>query len=157
MISWQNTLPSTTVHVNGGKKVFFRILNLCMVNAFILYNEWCKREGKPKIKQLLFRRNVIKQIIAQTGVNIPSVPQRSHQHLRLIEQHFPSSIPQVPGSKRRVTRAGVVCWPALRKMEERAGLGKRKRPGHESSYECAKCSVSLCYPMFQNVPYISRL
>ena len=44
----------------------------------------------------------------------------------------------------------MVCRPALRKMEERAGLGKRKRPGHESNYECAKCSVSLCVtPCFE--------
>ena len=41
------------------KKVFFRILNLCMVNAFILYNEWCAIQGKPKLKQLKFCRNVM--------------------------------------------------------------------------------------------------
>ena len=114
------------------EKSYFSHLNLCMVNAFILYNEWCKRECKPKIKQLLFHRNVIKQIITQTGVNIPSVPQRSHQHLQLIERHFPSSIP-LSGKWRNVL-----------------GLAKRKRPGHESSYECAKCSVSLCVtPCFE--------
>ena len=66
------------------KKVFFRILNLCMVNAFILYNEWCAIQGKPKLKQLKFHRNVINQIVEFVGPDGVRPVQPIHAYLNSI-------------------------------------------------------------------------
>ena len=125
------------------KKVLFRILNLCMVNTFTLYNEWCAIQGKPKLKKLKFRRNVINQIVEFVGPDGVRPVQRAVAHTRLSERHFPSHIPQ-NNPKRRIALACFVCRPAMRKLENQNGAEKKKRPGRESSFECKKCNKTLC-------------
>ena len=87
-----------------------------MVNAFILYNEWCAIQWKPKLKQLKFRRNVINQIVEFVGPDGVRPVQRAVTHTHLSERHFPSHIPQ-NNPKRRIALACFVCRPATRKLE----------------------------------------
>ena len=96
-----------------------------MVNASILYNEWCAIQGKPKLKQLKFLRNVINQIVEFVGPDGVRLVQRAVAHTCLSEQHFPSHIPQ-NNTKRRIALACFVCRPAMRKLENQNGAEKKK-------------------------------
>ena len=128
------------------KKGFFHILNLCMVNAFVL-NEWCKRVCKQKIKQLLFYRKIIKQIITQTNVDIPCASAITSAP-RLIEQHFPS-FHQV----RRDVLHMLVRFVGLLSGKWRNALGLAKEEGlvmsqvmnvQSAMYHC----VAPCFKMY---------
>ena len=54
------------------KKVFFHVISLVIVNAYILYKEWCTREGTPAMKQRVFRRTFVKEVM----MDYPPPPRR---------------------------------------------------------------------------------
>ena len=123
------------------------LLNLAIVNAYIMHSEWLVQKGKKKLSQTEFRMQVIKQMIesaapALTAPKIQTRPSSSGLQLqRLAGRHFPRKIEGE--AKTRISRSCKVCVPAERSMDVVLGR-KRKRPGHESSYECAQCEVALC-------------
>ena len=98
-------------------------------------------------KMAEFRMQVIKQMIesaapALTAPKIQTRPSSSGLQLqRLAGRHFPRKIEGE--AKTRISRSCKVCVSAERSMDVVLGR-KRKRPGHESSYECAQCEVALC-------------
>ena len=75
------------------KKVFFRLLNLAMVNAYVLYREWQKSMGKDikNLRQVKFCHNIIKGLINEKLARKVS-GRKSVEHLCLIEPHFPSPL-----------------------------------------------------------------
>ena len=98
-----------------------------------------------------FRKKLVQNLVQSVAVeNVPGMSIRSPGRSstateplqRLQGQHFPEKITGA-GKKKNITRSCVVCVPAERELLERVGE-KRKRPGHESSYQCDKCKTALC-------------
>ena len=117
-----------------------------MVNAYIIYSEWVALKGKKKLSQTNFRTEVIKQMIKSSALDLtrPISGRASTSGLelqRLTGRHFPRKIEG--NTKNRISRSCKVCVSAERSMDIATGR-KCKRPGHETSYECAQCEVSLC-------------
>ena len=107
------------------KKVFFRLLNLSMVNAYVLFREWKKSTGKDvkNLRQVNFRKKVIRSIIDEKlkkKVN----NRRSLEHRRLIDTHFPSPLLS-EATQRKIQRHCVVCNPAERALLARNGDSQR--------------------------------
>ena len=131
------------------KKVFFRLLNLAMVNAYVLYREWQKSMGKDikNLRQVKFHHNIIKGLINEKLARKVS-GRKSVEHLRLIEPHFPSPLLS-EATHRKIQRHCVVCNPAERKIDATKGE-TRRRPGKTTTYQCIKCNEALCvYPCFE--------
>ena len=128
------------------KKVFFRMLNICMVNAFILWKEHCKKFGTPyKKSQTDFRVSVIKKLTSKNMNDSALNNSVTEDYERLSGRHFLSKIPVPDYVKGTVIqRACRVCCPAEREFHRRRGAGKRKREGKRSTYECKTCQVTLC-------------
>ena len=93
-------------------------------------------------------------MISEAGNELipPTAPRNSSSSIgcevqRLSGQHFPRKIEMVSKKgavlKNRVSRLCKVCVPAKHSMDTQAGE-KHKRPGQETSYECAQFAVSLC-------------
>jgi len=129
------------------KKVFFRILNVCMVNAFVLFKEYRLKHGLPiKFSHTDFRLAVIRQIVNES-VSFDNVRNRvtADDFERLTGKHFISKIPVPENHKKKsIQRICKVCSTAERQFFRRNGEPKRKRAGHETIYECKLCNVSLC-------------
>ncbi len=127
------------------KKVFFRLLNLVMVNAYVLYRDWQKSMGKDvkNLRQVTFRQNIIKAIIAEK-LNKTVCVRNSVAHLRLVESHYPNKLFS-DSTLKNIQRHCVVCNPA----EKRLGATSR-RPGKTTTFHCPKCNVALCaVPCFE--------
>ena len=111
------------------KRIFFHMLDVTLVNAYILYNK--SNTGKL-LSHMDFRIAVAKGLIASTGKEeqtcqsvVTNCPTRLIGH-----NHFPE-----PGGGK----------PDCRVCSNRAG-GKRK----QTSYRCKTCKVPLCiFPCFE--------
>ena len=132
------------------KKVFFRLSNICMVNAFILWKEFSASKGKPfKKTQTDYRISVISQLVTGVAINCDAVPLLNRSftddYIRLTGRHFPQLINVPEHSKTgKVFRTCKVCTVAGREFVRRSGLPKRKRNGHDTRYECKTCGTALC-------------
>ena len=132
-------------------KVAFRLFNLAMINAFILYNEWRKLNSMQIITQYNFRLNVVKQLLHSVTTKQKSrhVSPLAADVLHLSDKHFLGKIP-VPAGKKKATRNCVVCNPGERKMYKNKNIKLPNRPGSESIYFCKQCDVALCVvPCFE--------
>lgn len=123
------------------KKVFFHLLHLCEVQAYILYK---KNTDRPMLHRK-FCAQLIKGLITSVDISNVSVPgKRGRTSLdaenisRLTGRHFPIPIPPNEGAKRiNPTRKCKVCHKA----------GVRK----ETRYMCSDCNCTpLCvHPCFE--------
>ncbi|CAF0814755.1 unnamed protein product [Didymodactylos carnosus] len=104
------------------KKLFIHIIDMTILNCFILYKEITKKN----ISFIDFSMQIIGQIIEKYGFQVKT--QRGRPSLdnpsRLIERHFISTIPE--NKQRRC----VVC--------SAHNIAKKTR------YECTECNVGLC-------------
>ena len=122
------------------KKMFFRMMNICMLNSYICYKEWCNMQGISlnNKTQNGYRVAIIKQIVNEVGGSLK--PKRRSCNPEALQRlhacHLPSKI---QSAKKTTTRSCKVCVPA---EHTNAGV-KRKRPGRETSYECKSCNVAL--------------
>ena len=116
--------------VKWWKRVFFHLLDVALVNSYILYKT---ANASSKMTQLNFRLSVAKSLVE--GLQHPH-----HRHhppapelpIRLTERAFPEPI---PGAKRADCK---VC--SVR------GAGQR----HQTGYRCKLCHAPLClYPCFE--------
>ena len=103
-------------------------------------------QRKEKISQTSFRTGVIKQMIKSAALDLSwptwSRPSISGLELQLFSgRHFPRKIEG--NTKNWISHLCKVCVPAERSVDIAIGQ-KHKRPGHETSYECAQCEVSFC-------------
>ena len=116
------------------KKVFFYLLGLVCLNAYIVY----KLHTGAKLQQREFRRQVTSLLVADGGVlerkklGRPS-KQSQENLLRLSARHFPSKV-QPKGKKRNPARKCAVCNVPRKDSRNRV----------ESTYECEQCNVGLC-------------
>ena len=102
-------------------KCAFRLLNLAMVNAYILYVEYLKQKhpNKKKPTQDDFRVAVIKQLIKPcAGDNVDDTPRHINviptENKRLTGRHFLQKIP-TPLGKKQSSCTCVVCAPKRQK------------------------------------------
>ena len=124
------------------KKLFFHLVNLCVINAYLLYRKFS--EDEKKLEHYEFRRSLCEALILEAP-NAPKPSASAGRRLtgerphRLTERHFPESIPPKPGMKRqRPCRDCVACNPS---KKNRQGF-KRK----QTSYWCPDCKKPLCMP-----------
>ena len=132
------------------KRVFFHVLSLSVLNSYLLYKFVTSGESTTMLHRN-FRKKLVQNLVQSVAVeNVPGMSVRSPGRpstateplQRLQGQHFPEKITGA-GKKKNITRSCVVCVSAERELLERVGE-KRKRPGHESSYQCDKCKTALC-------------
>lgn len=143
------------------KRVWFHLLNVAMMNAFLIYKDHTK--DKVLMSMRAFRKSVVHDLVRDAdGAHVPSLQGRHRSRTaegddsitRLQGRHFPSKI-TTDGKKQHPTRVCTVCSQSLRSQRKRradSGLPveKRKRVGRESSYECSDCAVTLCVvPCFE--------
>ena len=124
------------------KKLFFHLLNVMVINSYILYKKYGPAD--KKLDHLAFRRAVCQSLIDESPLSprpslsgrkaaVQDVPER------LKERHFPDYILAGPGAKRaRPMRDCVGCNPI---KSRRAGK-KRK----QTSYWCPDCQKPLSVP-----------
>ena len=145
------------------KKVFFHLLNVAMVNAYVLHCEWSKKKFFKCLLQTEYCMAVMKQM---TGVDVTAPgssrrPPVSLEYQRLSGQHFPHKT-IVESQKNRISRSCKVCIPPKHEIDRSSNAPKKsKQHEHESSYECAQCMVTLCIdPCFrfyhQHKDYITK-
>ena len=158
------------------KRVWFHVVNVALLNAYVIYKEKTVADGeKSPMTSRKFRRDIVQSIFTSAdAAKVPSLfpPKRGRPSTstddqsvtRLHGRHFPTKIQPV-GKKKNLSRACVVCSKAKRELLKRRIDGepvvvKRKRLARESSYECADCNVTLCAaPCFRiyhtSVDYVS--
>lgn len=89
------------------KKLFFHIMDMTLLNAYIMYKE---KPGK-RLKFLDYRLEVVREIVHKFG-NMKKEgkgrPSLSSAPLRLTERHFPSRL-QPNGKQAIRRRACIVC------------------------------------------------
>ena len=114
------------------KKLFFRLLDMAIYNAYILY----KFVHNDTLQLSDFRLRLIKEICTKFAQETPVHGRPAiNFHKRLVGKHFISSI-KGKGKQRRC----YVCSNTTTKQK------KHKR----TRYECKECNVGLCIePCFQ--------
>lgn len=107
------------------KKLFFHLLDLSMLNVYILYKE----TKHVTVEFTDFRLEVIRQIFEKYGTqrNTRRGRPSADKPLRLAARHFPS---QTGGRSRRC----IVC----------STTSKRPKKCSRTKYECSDCNVGLC-------------
>ncbi|CAC5422076.1 Probable ubiquitin carboxyl-terminal hydrolase FAF-X [Mytilus coruscus] len=122
------------------KKLFFYLLNLFVINSFILYKKYAP-VNKTRKEHNIFRTSVVNALI-QEAVSAPR-PQiemgrkiLGEKPTRLLDRHFPNHIPAKGGAKRaHPTRDCVAC--NYKKSLRQAC--KRK----QTTFWCPTCKVAL--------------
>ena len=133
------------------KKVAFRLLNLAMVNAYILYKEWLATNNVPRKKNLThndFRVQAIKQLLAtvtNTVTNTMHTTIDTTEFSRLSGRHFITRI----GNDERgrpISRICKVCSKGDKVLHDRSGAPPKKggKYGKQTIYRCKQCKVELC-------------
>ena len=115
------------------KKLFWRLVTMCVVNAHVVYKKVTNRD----VDQKPFRLALIKQLLLAGQGRIPHQnPGRQpvdQQVQRLLPgNHFPIYIPPTP-NKHHPTKRCTVC----------SGLGEDKTR-RETAYMCELCEKPLC-------------
>lgn len=125
------------------KKLFFHLLNVCVINAYILCKKYAPDTGH-KMEHHAFRVSLCEALLHEAEEAPRPMTERGRKCVgekpsRLTGRHFPDYIPAKPGAKRqRPLRDCVGCNPK-----------KSKRPTHkrkQTSFWCPDCSVALCVP-----------
>jgi hypothetical protein len=140
MISYTNNVVKS---FKWWKKVFFHVLAITVLDAYILF---CTDHPNDNMTHKLFRKQLVSQLVSNNPTNTvnkvgrPSVmPQQLE---RLTAKHFISKL-RGTGKKTNIARLCKVCNEAEKNNVDNT-IQKRKRAGHETSYECKDCNVSLC-------------
>ena len=124
------------------KKFFRHLLNVTVLNAYILYK---KENHKDSVSHVQFRLRLIERLIAEYYK--PEQCQRRGRlslndmnPLRLTARHFPKPLPPTAGKMQPTSRCKVCC------SHNKDGKKIRK----ETRYYCADCDVPLCVvPCFE--------
>ena len=119
------------------KKVFFRMLNICMVNAFILWKEHLKKKGEAyKNTETDCRVSVFYKLVNNSFETMNDSLNNSFvgEFERLVDnKHFLKKIPEPENSKKGgVFRTCKVRSLAEREFDRIRSLPKPKRTGRES-------------------------
>ncbi|XP_052805840.1 piggyBac transposable element-derived protein 4-like isoform X1 [Mya arenaria] len=123
-------------------KLFFHIMNICLVNSYRLYEKFTTNQ--PKKDHESFRQSVLESLIEEGGGPRGQSVRRGRPVLgetpsRLTGRHFSDFIPAKAGAKRgRPLRDCVACNV---KVENRVGFKRQ-----QTSFWCPDCKVALCHP-----------
>lgn len=117
--------------VKWHRKLFFHLLDIAVLNSYVLYKEKTGRNTQFHD----FRLQLIRQIVAMYSKPKASRgrPNGVDNPVRLVGRHFPTPIPST-STKQDPRKQCVVC----------ANTAKRAKKRAESRYECADCNVGLC-------------
>lgn len=131
------------------KKLIFHIINIAIVNSYILYKENCSFNNA--MVQRHFRRKLVEQLIQSSGGSITTPLGRPAPRVleRLTGRHF---LDKLMEGEKPLHRQCIVCGPEEREMLPplRPGEKRKRRCGHMTSYKCRQCNVSLCIsPCFE--------
>ncbi|CAG2207905.1 unnamed protein product [Mytilus edulis] len=125
------------------KKLFFYLLNLCVINSFILYKKYAP-VNKTKKEHNTFRTSIVTALI-QEAVTAPR-PQiemgrkiLGEKPTRLLDRHFPNHIPAKVGAKRAHPARDCVACNYKKSLRQAC---KRK----QTIFWCPTCKVALCVP-----------
>lgn len=146
MISYTNNIVKS---FKWWKKVIFHLLAIAVLDSYILFKS---DNPTSNITHRTFRRKLVTELIennpTQLNVRVGRPVKAPQQLARLSGRHFPSKI-KGTGKKGNISRLCKVCNEAERNNAD-LSANKRRRPGHETRYECKDCNVSLCLePCFQ--------
>nr|XP_054930729.1 piggyBac transposable element-derived protein 4-like [Dermacentor andersoni] len=112
------------------KKFFFHIMDMCLLNAFIL---WRENGGRKTLGEL--RLNVVYQLIQEFHTARRRGGRRSGDDpTRLTARHFPQMVPPSEAKGSRTQRRCHVCANTVR--------GQKKRK--DTRVMCAECDKGLC-------------
>lgn len=121
------------------RKVFFHLLNMATMNAYVLYKIAKKKQGGKPISHLQFRLQVVQDLIADGlqecnfGKQTDS-PQLFFEGDQYTGRHFPEDILTAPGSKRK--QSSLKC--------------NLKNCNKYTSMHCPTCRMNLCkWPCFK--------
>ncbi|XP_021344408.1 piggyBac transposable element-derived protein 4-like [Mizuhopecten yessoensis] len=125
------------------KKLFFHLLNVCIINAYILFKKFGPNDGCKKEHQA-FRMAVCESLLSEAVTAPRPYVERGRKSVgvkptRLTDRHFPNYIPAKPGAKRaRPLRECFACnvKKSLRETSQRK----------QTSFWCEECKVALCVP-----------
>lgn len=133
------------------KKVFFHVIGLAVVNAYLLY----KKQTQNAVQQRVFRRELVMQMIEMSEISgtAPRGRKRASGEIlqRLNARHFIGHLPPT-GKRDHAKRKCVVCGPGELELFKSAnpGVPVPKRTGRETSFQCKQCLVALCVePCFE--------
>jgi hypothetical protein len=123
------------------KKLFFYLLNLCIINAFILYRKF---GPATKTEHSGFKLSIVNDLIEEAASAPRPQPEKGRKILgekpsRLIDRHFPSHIPPKEGAKRAIPARD--CGACNFKISKR-----RSRKRKQTTYWCQDCGIPLCVP-----------
>lgn len=122
-------------------RIFFHLIDVAMVNAYILYHrQKCAKKRIEKIELPQFRR-MVAEVLCSLGEN-PFKPKRGR----------PSSVTPEPVAKvsrktflpqDEIRYDGMNHWP---EFLDRSGKKTCKQPGCKSETQmfCTKCKLNLC-------------
>ena len=133
----QRASPNQCVRkcVKWYKKLFFYVLDMCIVNCYLLHVE----VTGARLTLLDFRLKLVAALLESSA--LPAYRRRGHPRsldspARLLRRRFPSYLPATE-AKERPQRRCIVC----------SSKGNRK----DTRYQCETCSVSLCIvPCFED-------
>jgi len=124
--------------VKWWRRAFFHLLDLSVVNAFILYRQ--THTSKPSLTHEQFRVELVKELLLMAGSDLlhesalhPSLPPSE----RLYGRHFPEKIPVRPSG-------------ALSQPDCCVCSNQKERRRKTTTYRCKQCMVPLCVvPCFE--------
>ena len=112
------------------KKIFFYIIDLSVLNSYILF----KTMKHQNFQLSKFKLEIIRDLISKYGSKRSHIGRSLSAHpLRLTARHFPSLIPPNE-SKQTPQRRCYVCSNTERRAKER----------RDTRYQCTECDVGLC-------------
>ena len=140
MIAYTNNIVKS---FKWWKKVIFHVLAVAVLDSYILFKS---DNPNSNVTHRSFRKKLVNELIENNPVdNVVRVgrPIKTPQQLeRLTGRHFATKI-HGSGKKSNIARLCKVCNEAERSSAD-LSANKRKRPGHETRFECKDCNVSLC-------------
>ena len=136
------------------KRGFFHLLDVAMVNAYILYT---LSTQDHRLDHEHFRIAVAKDLIAQASVNVDAPPpprlgrrsQALPTPLRLTRHHFVERIINSTTGK----LSQLDCFVCSKRDRQHTSTSRRKT----TSYKCKECNLPMCCPLFQTISHYTRL
>lgn len=137
------------------KKFIFYIINIVIVNFYILYKENCSFNNV--MVQRYFRRKFVEQFIQSFGGSIIILFGRFVFRVleRFIGRYF---LDKLMEGEKFFYRQCIVCGLVEREMLFLLRLGekRKRRCGYMISYKCRQCNVSLCIFFCFEIYYIKQ-
>ncbi len=113
------------------RKLFFHMLDLVVLNSYLLY----KMETGKRPELVDFRLQLIREILQSYHIPKPTIgrPVHGYKPTRLTARHFPSLVPQTT-ERKTPQKQCVVCVHTNRRPKKRT----------DSRYMCKDGDVGLC-------------